>query len=428
MNRRHRSRGQAAGSHRSSNRSASALHRASQGHRRIIRHYIDAQCPKHELRHPNCKRRAQLLSRPSDFRSNPPKGTTDWSSRGLLHGGRLASVAMRVLIGLCTAALALTASPAVADSDSLAQRAQAAADATLAAKISSRQLNATAGFLIPLRISNPRIGGSFGFDVVDTSTGESVYSTRADAALRPASNMKIVTALTALKVLGPDTRMTTETFVPKRGQVILRGRRHHPHEHRSGESGQVHRGVSEVQPPAARKRQPADYRPSTCVINGKTRKSTNKRPCPMVTPPKRRALKVYVDDSLYRTPKRGPGWTSSYQPTIVRPVRSLGRLGVYQWDSAKEAGYVLSAALRSAGIKTRTVGHRDVQDGAASAAKVTGDTVASQVRSMLLVSENNIAEMLFRQVAVERGRKGTWKGGRLAARDTLRELGLSTRS
>lgn len=105
----------------------------------------------------------------------------------------------------------------------LAQRAQAAADATLAAKISSRQLNATAGFLIPLRISNPRIGGSFGFDVVDTSTGESVYSTRADAALRPASNMKIVTALTALKVLGPDTRMTTETFVPKRGQVILRG-------------------------------------------------------------------------------------------------------------------------------------------------------------------------------------------------------------
>lgn len=149
----------------------------------------------------------------------------------------------------------------------------------------------------------------------------------------------------------------------------------------------------------------------------------------MVTPPKkRRALKVYVDDSLYRTPKRGPGWTSSYQPTIVRPVRSLGRLGVYQWDSAKEAGYVLSAALRSAGIKTRTVGHRDVQDGAASAAKVTGDTVASQVRSMLLVSENNIAEMLFRQVAVERGRKGTWKGGRLAARDTLRELGLSTRS
>lgn len=337
---------------------------------------------------------------------------------------------MRVLIGLCTAALALTASPAVADSDSLAQRAQAAADATLAAKISSRQLNATAGFLIPLRISNPRIGGSFGFDVVDTSTGESVYSTRADAALRPASNMKIVTALTALKVLGPDTRMTTETFVPKRGQVILRG---------SGDTTLTSTALANLGRSTAaylksnrllpRKRQPADYRPSTCVINGKTRKSTNKRPCPMVTPPKkRRALKVYVDDSLYRTPKRGPGWTSSYQPTIVRPVRSLGRLGVYQWDSAKEAGYVLSAALRSAGIKTRTVGHRDVQDGAASAAKVTGDTVASQVRSMLLVSENNIAEMLFRQVAVERGRKGTWKGGRLAARDTLRELGLSTRS
>ncbi len=146
----------------------------------------------------------------------------------------------------------------------------------------------------------------------------------------------------------------------------------------------------------------------------------------MTPPPRRPAVKVYVDDSLYGKPQRGPGWTSSYQPSIVRPVRPLGRLGVYQWDSAAEAGGVFTAALRRAGVKSASAGHRDAADGAAAAVAIRGDTVQAQVRAMLQVSENNIAEMLFRQVAVERGRKGTFKGGRLAARDTLRELGLDT--
>lgn len=340
---------------------------------------------------------------------------------------------MRLLIGLCTVALAATAGPAVADSGSLAERADAAAAtaaARLSAKVSTSQANATAAFLIPLRINNPRIGSTFGFHVVDPGTGDEIYSRMADTALRPASNMKIVTALNALKVLGPDTRMTTDTVVPGRGKVILRG------------GGDTTLGVSELTSLARqtatylksnrllpkRKRKPA-YRPSTCTVNGKRHKSTTKRPCPLVTPPKkRRAVRVFVDDSMYTRTKRGPGWTSSYQPSIVRPVRSLGRIGVYQWDSSQEAGSVFTAALRSAGIKAKTKGHRRTVPDATSAASVTGATVASQVRYMLQVSENNIAEMMFRNVAVERGRKGSWKGGRLAARDTLRELGLSTKS
>lgn len=341
---------------------------------------------------------------------------------------------MRVLIGVCTAALLCSAAPAAADSGpegSLAQRADAAAAQTrLSAKVSSTQLNAMAAFLVPLRINDPRIGRSFGLEVVDAGTGQSVYSTAATTPLRPASNMKIVTALTALKVLGPQTRMTTETFIPTAGQVILRG------------GGDTLLGVSELTTLATATarfiktnglrpgwRQPPAYQPSTCTIGGKTRKSTKKRPCPMVTPPKKRkAVRVYVDDSSYGKPSRGPGWTSSYQPSVVRPVRSLGRIGVYQWDSAQEAGAVFAAALRSAGLKSSIRGHRTVPDGAASAARVSGKTVAEQVRYMLQVSENNVAEMLYRQVAVERGRKGSWKGARLAARDTLRELGLKPKA
>ena len=339
---------------------------------------------------------------------------------------------MRTVIGLCTAALLCTASPAVAaDSDSLAERADAAAAAAtaeLSARVTSAQANATIAFLIPLRITNPRIGNTFGFDVVDASSGEPVFSRMATTSLRPASNMKIVTALNALRVLGPDTRMTTDTVVPEPGTVILRG---------GGDTTLGVSGLTKLASATAKYLktndmlptpvQPPDYRPKTCTVAGKTRKSTTKNPCPMVTPPKTQPpVKVYVDDSLYGKPTGGPGWTGSYMPSVVRPVRPLGRIGVYQWDSAGEAGAVFTSALRSTGVKAKTAGHQDAAPDAVSAAAVTGETVAAQVRYMMQVSENNIAEMLFRQVAVERGRKGTFTGGRLAARDSLRELGLDT--
>lgn len=325
----------------------------------------------------------------------------------------------------------LAGTPAAADSGSLAQRAEAAAQkaaAKTASRVSSETANAAISYLVPLRVGNPRIGSNFGFEVSDPDSRQTLYATQADTPMRPASTMKLVTALNALTVLGPDHRMTTDVLVPEPGVAILRG---------GGDTTLGSDDLARLATSAARYLRAQDllpdlvqrpaFTPATCVIGGKKRKSTAKRPCPQVTPPPRRpAVKVYVDDSLYGKPKRGPGWTSSYQPSIVRPVRPLGRLGVYQWDSAAEAGGVFAAALRRAGVKAATAGHRDAADDAQAAVAIQGDTVKTQVRAMLQVSENNIAEMLFRQVAVERGRKGTFKGGRLAARDTLRELGLDT--
>lgn len=308
-----------------------------------------------------------------------------------------------IMIGLA-ASLTLSAGPAMAatnapdDQLSLAERADAAAaaagkGATLSAP--SSQANATAAFLLPLRVSNPRIGADLGLHVVDPVLGEEIYAKNADKPMLPASNMKIVTALTALKVLGPNTRMKTDTVVETVGEVILRG------------GGDTTLGVTGLSQLA---KQTATYL----------------RDNSMLPPKKKQAVKVYVDDSLYPAPTAGPGWTGGYQPYVVRPVRPLGRIGIYQNDSAGEAGAVLASGLKAAGIKATYAGHKDATDGAAAAASYSGDTVAAQVRSMMLVSENNIAEMLYRNVAIDRGRTGGWKGGRLAARDTLRELGLDT--
>jgi D-alanyl-D-alanine carboxypeptidase/D-alanyl-D-alanine-endopeptidase (penicillin-binding protein 4) len=307
----------------------------------------------------------------------------------------------------CAAALAVTA-PALADTapgSTLAERADAAAAAVgkkkTATRVSSTQANAAISFLVPQRVSNPRIGPNFGFRVVDPTSGESLFDRQSTKSMLPASNMKIVTALTALHTLGPDSRMATDTVVPEKGTVILRG------------GGDTMLGVDDLTSLAAKT---ADFLTDQDLLPDLGPKGKKRYP-----------VQVHVDDSLYGTPKTGPGWTSSYQPYIVRPVRSLGRLGVYRWDSALEAGEVFTKALRSQGVRAKLVGHQDAADGAPSAASVASDPVLTQVRYMMQVSENNIAEMLYRQVAVERGYPGTFKGGRLAARETLKELGLSTR-
>ena len=310
-----------------------------------------------------------------------------------------------IVSATCAAAL-LVATPVAADSSTtLAQRADAAAAAAskkkTASRVSSARANAAISFLVPLRISNPRIGSNFGFQVLDPESGEVLYDRQGTTSMRPASNMKIVTALNALHVLGPTTRMTTDTVVPEKGEVILRG------------GGDTTLGTDDL---AALANDTADYLSSKGLL-----------PDPKPGRKKRQPVQVFVDDSLYGTPKTGPGWTSSYQPYIVRPVRPLGRLGVYRWDSALEAGDVFAAALRSAGVAAKVIGHQDAADDAPAAASVQGDTVATQVKYMLQVSENNIAEMLFRQVAVQRGYPGTFKGGRLAAAQTLTELGLDTK-
>jgi D-alanyl-D-alanine carboxypeptidase/D-alanyl-D-alanine-endopeptidase (penicillin-binding protein 4) len=53
--------------------------------------------------------------------------------------------------------------------------------------------------------------------VLDAETGATVYARRATSASMPASNTKILTAVTAMHVLGPDYRFTTD--VVRRGRV-----------------------------------------------------------------------------------------------------------------------------------------------------------------------------------------------------------------
>jgi len=63
--------------------------------------------------------------------------------------------------------------------------------------------------------------GKVGFQVVDLRTGEEVFSHGPDTSLNPASTMKVVTSATALKMLGPSYRFTTDVYTD--GEVDASG-------------------------------------------------------------------------------------------------------------------------------------------------------------------------------------------------------------
>ncbi|MEM6927730.1 MAG: D-alanyl-D-alanine carboxypeptidase/D-alanyl-D-alanine-endopeptidase [Myxococcota bacterium] len=58
-----------------------------------------------------------------------------------------------------------------------------------------------------------------GLQVVDIETGEEVFARGSDSLLNPASTMKVLTAATALKNLGPSYRFTTEAYVDEDVEV-----------------------------------------------------------------------------------------------------------------------------------------------------------------------------------------------------------------
>ena len=238
---------------------------------------------------------------------------------------------------------------------------------------------------IAKRLSNPRLGRDTAVVVMDAADNRVVFAREADASQLPASNMKIVTAVNALASMGADRVLSTRVAqmgTPNQLAIIGGG---DPMLRKTEVRAMAHSVVPTLDPTQ-----------------------------PVV---------VSIDDSLFGDPGRGPGWTSSYMPRIVAPVRALGMRGEYAQDTARNVAQAFVNELGRAGI-TATVGGRVVADPAWPVVAQTTHTVGEAVREMLLVSENNIAEVLYRQVALALGQPATWAGGEAAAAAQLAALGI----
>ena len=134
---------------------------------------------------------------------------------------------------------------------------------------------------------------------------------------------------------------------------------------------------------------------------------------------------VVVDDSLFPAPTSAIGWRSSYIPEQVRWVRALVVDERHAYDTSIDTGKVFAAKLAANGVSVRAVVRGKAPVGARTVGVSRGQTLGSIVQRMLLRSDNDHAEALFRLTAVARGQRPTWTASAAANRAVLSRLGLA---
>jgi D-alanyl-D-alanine carboxypeptidase/D-alanyl-D-alanine-endopeptidase (penicillin-binding protein 4) len=242
--------------------------------------------------------------------------------------------------------------------------------------------------LLAQRLHNPKIGPDAALIVLDAASGKVIASHHPKAMQLPASNMKLVTAVDALTALGADARFTTRVRAgATASDLILQGG--------------------------------GDPLMSNADLKDLAAKSAAHLPAGQ-------SVVVHVDDTLFAPASDGPGWTSAYVPSVVGPVSALARLNDYKANPAALAAKAFADDLIALGIPATVGGAAKADDSSATLAQSVGHSVAQDVALMLSVSENNIAEVLFRQVAKSQGQPTTWDGARAAAMQVLGGLGLKT--
>ncbi len=258
--------------------------------------------------------------------------------------------------------------------------------ASAAPVVSAEQAEARIGAKLAKRLADARLGRDVSVVVVDKDSGRLVFSSRADERQLPASNMKIVTAVTTLATMPTEHQFpTTVLGTGTPNTIVLRG------------GGDPLLSRSDLR--ALAKQAAAGLDPALPVV-------------------------VQADVSLFGTPVRPQGWPRGYIPSVVSPVTSLAMLWSYSTDPTARAVEAFTQRLGRLGFTVSRGPDTVAAPDAPVLARFDGHRVDDAVELMLRDSENNVAEVLFRQVALAAGQPGTWEGARAAAGAVLGNLGV----
>lgn len=250
------------------------------------------------------------------------------------------------------------------------------------------------------------LGRKFGAHVVDPETGKTLLSRRGSAAATPASTAKLATSVAALQSLGPDARLSTRV-VRDKGAIVLVGG-----------------GDPTLLGP---KRQPkqASYPGFARLAHLAADTARELRDAPG-------KVTVRIDDSLFSGPRTGPGWKPNYVPEgSVAPVSALAvdrgrkhpRKLAREADPAMSAGETFAALLTKRGVQVKgKVARVTAGDDATELAEARSPTIAELVEVTLGESDNDVAEALARQVALQEGKPASFAGASAAVRAVLRRL------
>lgn len=275
------------------------------------------------------------------------------------------------------------------------------------------------------------LGPGPGAVVVDATTGVVLLDQDSARARTPASIAKLATTAAALVTLGPERRLTTRVVTGDRpGELVLVG---------AGDAAlALARPLRGSYPRPASLTELADATAAALRVSARatpspTASASSTPATPTTTPS---TVTVRVDASLFAGPAVSPDWPASYVGSgVVSPVSALsvdqGRVSAgsaaRERDPAVAAGRDFARLLTARGVAvTGPVTRTTVQPGATALAEVSSPTIAELVEATLATSDNDLAEVLLRLVAVSRDRPGTFADGTSVVSDVLTELGVPT--
>jgi len=239
---------------------------------------------------------------------------------------------------------------------------------------------------------------------VRDGSGDLVVAIRADAPRIPASNEKIVTAVTALTVLGADGRLRT-TLVAAAAPVdgVI-----------EGDVWLVGGGDPAFSTPRFGRLAYGGGTATTRQLAQRLRRAG-------VT---RITGGVRTDATRFDRRTAPAGWKPSFVPTECPPTWAL-TIDRAPRDPALRAARAMRAALRARGIVVgpAAAGRAAPRD-AVELAAVRSPNMRWMTRQTGTYSDNFVAEMLLKAVATERGRIGTTARGASVAERTLGDLGV----
>lgn len=283
-------------------------------------------------------------------------------------------------------------------------------------------------------LGGPNLGGSVGAAVLDVAGGQSLYSASGGQALTPASTTKVLTAAAILSTMGAQARLKTRVVelsapslaptpaaaspsatggpaTPPRRLVLVGG----------GDP------LLSSLPPGSKGLAAYPVRAYLGDLVEATAKAMKEAGVS--------EIELAYDDSLFPGERAAKTWSPGYTVDVVGAVTALsvdqGRVGPLDGgrvsDPSARTAAMFAAQLRAAGLLlTGTPTKTTAPPDARSVAEISSAPISAIVEHMLVVSDNDVAEALARQVAVHAQRPATFDEGAAAVRAAVGALGVDT--
>ncbi len=219
--------------------------------------------------------------------------------------------------------------------------------------------------------------------VINADNGQVIAQSGIDVPHTPASNMKVLTAFTALTYLDPSATLTTgvsqqgaDLYLWGEGDLTLASGYGDPN------AAYGRAGIEDI----------ADQVAAALGASGQT-------------------YSLHYQSTLFGAQTRWPGWAAAgiedYAGDVAPFAIDTGRVAPNEWafvaSSTETAANALSSALTARGISISGVVPGPTPNGATVVAEVESSTILDQVRYFLLESDNTMAEQFCELAAAEAG-------------------------